>query len=159
MTRLSPRTVDQLAERYLKLRGEAEAAELELGILRKSLIEEVLAEGATPARAIKTLALAGEKYELRVLQPTEVNVDGYRALQLKDACAKAGVPRLFRKLFRRLTSYVLVDGVHASIDESKLPRRSRARILALFGRAIRVRDLAPQLDVRIFEAEKKRKAS
>src|SRR5260221_5310855 len=111
--------VDVLAKDYLAQEAIADAANKQLSQLRQELIREVLKHGSVPARAVKTLALAGEEYELRVTRPVEVSVDTKMALRIKAACLRAGLGRLFPKLFRRVETFVLAGG--SDKDLQKLP--------------------------------------
>jgi hypothetical protein len=139
-------SLDATAERYLELQRKADEANRDLATLRKSLIEEVLEEGSTPARATKTKALLGERYELRVSQPLEISVDTRVALRIRSACAAS--PRLFTRLFRKVESFVLADGTQKLINAAKLPARAPRTLRSLFARAIQVRELPPALEIR-----------
>lgn len=146
-------TVDVLAKEYLAQEAIAEAANKELSNLRHLLIDEVLIRGSVPARALKTKALAGEEYELRVTEPIEVTVDTQTALRIKRVCLGSGTGRLFAKLFRRVETFVLVGGAQKLLN-GKLPDRAPRNLRSLFARAVRIKDLSPQLEVRRLERKK-----
>ena len=142
--------IDRLAKQYEELAQKAEAAEGDLGALRRRLIKEVLAWGYVPARATKTKALAGEEYELRVSLPLEVTVDTRTARRIEAACKAVSTNwrSVFNRLFRRVETYVLADGAQKLIDSQRLPVRAPRNLRSFFARAVRVRELAPQLEVR-----------
>src|SRR5882757_4009964 len=102
--------IDGLAEEYMQLVVQAELANEKVSTLRQLLIERVQVEGAHPPRATKTKALAGDVYELRVSQPTEISVDTGIALRMWRACERAGMPDLFGRLLRKVETFVLAGG-------------------------------------------------
>ncbi len=151
------RNVDVLAEKYFQLAAKAEQANEELGRFRLQLIELVKRDGAVPPRATKTKALAGNEYELRVSQPLEVSVDTGVAERIGTKLRLHGCGELFQKLFRTVETYVLADGAEKLIGRKLLPKRAPRNLRALFARAVRVRELTPQLEVR--KREKKEAAA
>jgi len=139
--------IDGLAEEYMQLVVQAELANDKVSKLRQLLIERVLIDGAHPPRATKTKALAGEIYELRVSQPTEVSVDTGIALRIWRACERAGMPDLFGRLFRKVETFVLAGGAEKILRE-KLPEGAPRNLRTLYARAVTVKDLSPSLEVR-----------
>ncbi|MBZ5702127.1 MAG: hypothetical protein LAN84_09790 [Acidobacteriia bacterium] len=140
--------IDELVEIFRRSKEAADAAEEDLSKVRERIITLVLKEGQVPARAAKTLALRGEEYELRVSRPVEVTVDARRVRILKLVCLRAGAGRITGKLFRKVETYVLADGADEIINQAKLPEHAPRNLRSLFARALRVRELAPQLEIR-----------
>jgi len=140
-------TTDEMARRYRELQRRAMDAEAELASLRRAIIARVLYEGSTPPRAVKTKALLGEEFELRVSQPVEVSVDTRMALRIRAACAKSGAAKLFARLFRKTESYILAAGAQKLINGT-LPAKAPRGLRGLFARAIHVRNLPASLEVR-----------
>jgi len=140
------RNVDVLAEKYFQLAAKAEQANEELGRFRLQLIELVKRDGAVPPRATK-----------RVSQPLEVSVDTGVAERIGTKLRLHGCGELFQKLFRTVETYVLADGAEKLIGRKLLPKRAPRNLRALFARAVRVRELTPQLEVR--KREKKEAAA
>jgi len=149
--------IDFLAKEYEHAKLVAYLDQQNLDELRERIVKLVLKEGQAPARAAKTLALRGEEYELRVSRPVEISVDGKAALRLKLACARAGAGRIFGRLFRKVETFVPVDGADRLME--KVPARAPRNLRSLFARALRVRELAPQLEIRELKAGKKEEAA
>jgi hypothetical protein len=139
--------VDALAREFLSQKLVVEREQEVLDRIRGRLTALVLAEGQAPPRASKTIALVGEAYEARVSRPVEVTVDRAAALRIRDACRRAGCQRLFGKLFRRVEMFVLAGRSEALLDK-RLPARAPRGLRAMFARAVRVRELPPQIEVR-----------
>jgi hypothetical protein len=150
---ISYATVDSLAEDYNKRVAALAVAEDEVKDLRKVIIARVKEEGSYPPRATKTRVLAGDEFELRVTEPTEISVDSKTAERIKAACLRAGVGRLFPKLFRRVETYTLAGGAEKLLN-GKLPERAPRNLRGLFARAVRVKDLSPQVEVKKRKQEK-----
>jgi len=144
----SPKALDALALEYMLARNLLAGQQDRVDQLRDRLLELVERHGHVPARSTKTRALIGEQFEIRVSRPVEVTVDTQTAEHIKWACAAADVGRLFRRLFRRVETYVLVNGAEKLINGDRLPPRAPRNLRSLFARALRVRELAPQLEVR-----------
>ena len=149
--------IDELAEEFLTAKAALEFRQERLDQLRDRIVARVLTEGQAPARAAKTLALRGENYEIRVSRPVEISVDGKAAARLKLACLRAGAGRIFGRLFRKVETFVPVDGADRVLG--KLPERAPRNLRSLFARALRVRELAPQLEIRELKAAKKEQAA
>ena len=146
--------VDAAAVMYLRALAAKEDAEAAVGRHRQALIELVQEHGQYPPRATKTLALSGNEYELRVTTPIEVTVDTRKALNVRFACMNSGAGgRLFRRLFKKIETFVLVQGADELINQPKLPERAPRNLRSLFARAVKIRELAPQLEVRKKEKE------
>ncbi|HLZ92953.1 MAG TPA: hypothetical protein VKQ28_14665 [Candidatus Acidoferrum sp.] len=144
---ISCATVDGLAKEYIEKAAACDMAEQELKALRDIIIARVQEEGSYPPRATKTKVLAGEEFDLRVTEPTEISVDSKTAERIKAACLRAGAGRLFPKLFRKVESFVLAGGAEKLLN-GNLPERAPRNLRSLFARAVRVKDLAPQLEVK-----------
>jgi hypothetical protein len=141
-------TLDRMVEAYNEMLLFVERDEKNLARLRLALIKRVLKDGRTPSRAVKTLSLSGEKWEARVTRGLEVTVDTKLAELIKLALRAKGKNRLFRKLFRTVVTYVLAGGAEKFTNRQKLPEGAPRNLRSLFARAIQVRELAPQLEVR-----------
>lgn len=147
--------VEGLCEAYVKQEAAVEKERKELDELRKDLIDLVLRKGCVPARAAKTLALAGVLYEARVSRPVEITVDTQVANEMRILFRKSGTMRLLNKLFRRVETFVLADGADDFLAQRKLPAGVPKNIRTLFARALRIRALSPQLEVRKIERKEK----
>jgi hypothetical protein len=145
---LSPAKLDELAESYLNQKVVLESEQATLDRLRDQLIAAVERDGHTPARAVKSKALLGDEYELRVAYPAEVTVDTRVAIFIRGACRWTCTPKLFKRLFKSVETFTLADGAQNLINSKKLPKHAPRNLRSLFARAIRVRELAPQLEVR-----------
>lgn len=143
----SAEVIDALAKEYLDKAAACDIANDSLKAIRQIIIERVKKDGSYPPRATKTLALAGDDYELRLTEPTEISVDSKTAERIKAACLRAGVGRLFPKLFRRVESFVLAGGAEKLLNRN-LPERAPRNLRSLFARAVRVKDLPPSVEVR-----------
>jgi len=155
---LSPKALDALAQLYISRKGICAAAQIDLDEIRERLLAAVEKDGHTPARAIKSKALLGDEFELRVSYPAEVTVDTAAAERLVAACARAGAGRLWKKLFRRVSTFTLAGGAQKTIN-AKLPLSAPRNLRALFARAVSVRELAPQIEVRERNAKSKETAA
>ena len=147
--------IDEFVEMFRRAKEVSDAAEEELSKIRERIVTLVLKEGQVPARAAKTLALRGEDYEIRVSRPVEITVDARRARILKLVCLRSGAGRIVRKLFRKVETFVLVDGADEIINQAKLPEHAPRNLRSLFARALRVRELAPQLEIRELRGKEK----
>jgi hypothetical protein len=140
-------TVDSLAREYNDKLFASTFADEELAAIRKLIIARVKEEGSYPPRATKTRVLAGEEFELRVTEPTEVSVDSKVALRIREACARSGARNLFGKLFRRVETFVLAGDAQKTLNAA-LPASAPRGLRALFARAISVKDLSPSVEVK-----------
>jgi hypothetical protein len=151
---VKPSRVDELAVEFHEKQLLAQKVTEDLLNLRARLVALVQRHGQVPARATKTLALAGDKYELRVSTPLEITVDTRAALRIKSACLRGGAGRLWMRLFRTVKTFVLADGADKLLNETKLPEGAPRNLRSLFARAVRVRELAPQVEIREIGKEK-----
>jgi len=135
--------VDRLAAKYMELQDRAEELSRDAAIVRAELIELVGDYGSYPPRADKTLRLTGRLYELRLTSPIEITVDSRLALLLRRRA-----PRLFRRLFTRIERFVLNQGAEKLMNARKLPADAPRNLRSLFARALHIRDLPQQLEVR-----------
>lgn len=144
-----PEQIDAICKSYLNARANLKIAQENADGLHDVLLAAVEREGHTPARAIKSKALAGDQYEIRVSYPAEVTVDTGAALRLRNACLnRGGGSRLFRRLLKTVETFVLADGAHGLINRKKLPAGAPSGLRSLFARALRVKELSPQVEVR-----------
>jgi hypothetical protein len=140
--------VDRLAAKYLELQDRADEFWRDAAIVRAELIELVAEHGSHPPRADKTMRLTGRLYELRVTSHMEVTVDTRLALLLRRRA-----PRLFRRLFCKVERFVLNPGAEKLLNARKLPPGAPHNLRSLFARALHLRDLPQQLEVRRREKE------
>lgn len=143
----------QLARLREEKKAALDAARGELAAIDEQIIPLVAKHGAYPPKATRTKVLsADDGTELRVTTSQEIRVDGSLALRLRAYLReqlRADSPsRVFRKLFRRVDSYVLAEGAHECV--AQLPRSSglRATIVKLFNAAISEEDKTPAVEVR-----------
>lgn len=141
----------QLARLREEKKAALEAARAELAAIDEQIVPLVANYGAYPPKATRTKVLsADDGTELRVTTSQEIRVDGSLALRLRAYLREqiAGRGRIFRKLFRRVDSYVLAEGAHDFV--ARLPRSSGlcATITKLFNAAISEEDKSPAVEVR-----------
>jgi hypothetical protein len=149
MKKAKPSTnmIDMLAEAYMKEKAAADSAAAEMAEVKDKIAEAVETWGSLAPRSGKTKMLAGRKFELRVSARSEVIVDPAKALVIEDLCRFGGERWLFPKLFRSVPYFILADGAYGVIN-ARLPAGAPRNLRALFARAVQVRALAPQLEVR-----------
>jgi hypothetical protein len=140
--------VDRFAAKYLELQDRADEFSRDAAIVRAELIELAQEHGSHPPRADKTLRLAGGAYELRLTSGIEITVDTRRALAIQRRA-----PRLFRRLFSKVERFVLNPGAEKLLNARKLPADAPHNLRSLFARALHLRDLPQQLEVRRREKE------
>jgi hypothetical protein len=156
MSRASADHIDVLAGEFVTKEALLIYEQGKLDGLRRMLIELVLEHGEIPPRASKLWLFRTKVHEVRVTKGTEITIDTRVAKKLKQACLLSGDGRVFRKLFRKVETFVLAGGAHQLIKLSKLPPRAPRNLRSLFARAIQVRELAPQLEVRKLEKKGER---
>lgn len=139
--------IDQVAALYLEAQAAVEAANREASARRARLIELTREYGSTAPRAWKTRRLCGSDYEIRVSEAQEITVDMRAAMRVKHACIRSGTGRLFRRLFRKVETFILAPGAERLLDQARLPEDAPRNLRALFARAVRVRELAPHVEV------------
>jgi hypothetical protein len=139
--------IDRLAEACLKEKAVADRVAADYAEVREGIAEAVEMWGSLAPRSGKTKMLAGRKFELRVSARSEITVDPAKALVIEDLCRFGGERWLFPKLFRSVPHFILADGAYGVIN-ARLPAGAPRNLRALFARAVQVRALAPQLEVR-----------
>ncbi len=145
MNRPSVDRIDQLAEKYLALKAQADETDEEISAIKAELVPLVERFGA--AHAKKSKRLAGNVYELVLSHGHSTEIVDAAVLRLKDKLNQAGASWLFRKLFRKVWRFEIAPTAEELLHAPALPEKAPENLRDLYCEAVLVKPKSPTLKV------------
>lgn len=152
--------IDELAHLYIDAQAATEMARAREAEFRDQLISMVEAHGTVPRRATKSKRLEGDEYQATLSRGHSVEVNSARAELFRQWMKAKSMTRLFRRLFRRESVFVLQPDAQALVatiaQGIEKDAKVAADLVAIFHQSITIQDTSPTLRVEPRKKEEKK---
>lgn len=153
--------IDVLAQLYVDAQNAVELARDRESKLWDQLTEMVEKHGSVPRRATKSKRIEGDEYQVTLSKGHSVEVDTPRAEIFRKWMKSNNLSRVFRKLFRRETVFVLQPDAQALVNTiaqgAALDAPVAANLCAIFHHSLTIKDNSPYLKVELKKKDEKSK--
>lgn len=154
--------IDELAQLYTDAQEATRLAQEKQSDLAGQIIALIEQYGSIPRRATKSKRIEGDDYQCTLSKGHSVEVNGARVETFRQWMKERGLLRLFRKLFKRESVFVLrtdADVLVSTIASgADLDSAVVANLVALFHQSLSIKDTSPSLKVEAKDEKKKKRA-
>jgi hypothetical protein len=144
----TPEQIDKLILLYEQQQDQADAAQAAADVLAEGLTKVVREFGTRPESAAQSIRLQGVHSEALVTMGVTRSLHEPSIQHLREYMKAQQLLRYFSNMFAESTKYSLIDGARDVLNGLEIPKRTREKVLQLFGMCITVKDQKPKLTIK-----------